>query len=56
MTLDELAKSIMDQKIVGLQVDFESEIITIELENFDLDITGDGLGMKLYPLDKPKLN
>ena len=56
MDLNELAKRIVGQELVGLQVDGETETITFEFEDCDIDIGGDGLSMKLYDLNKPKLN
>ena len=56
MDLNDLADRIVGQQLVGLQVDFETETITLEFSNCDLDITGDGLGMKLFELQKPRLN
>lgn len=56
MDLGELANRIIGQELVGLQVDAESEIITFEFEDCDIDISGDGLTMKLFDLQKPRLN
>ena len=56
MDLNDLANRIVGQELVGFEVDFETETITLQFSNCDLDITGDGLGMKLFELNKPKLN
>jgi hypothetical protein len=52
----QIADKIIGQTIVGLRIDYETEIITIELNNGDIDFSGDGLSMKVFDLDKPKLN
>ena len=51
-----IAEKIIGQTIVGLVIDYETETITIELENGDIDINGDGLTMQVFDLQKPKLN
>lgn len=56
MDLNDLADRIVGKELIGLQVDGETETITLEFDDYDVDITGDGLGMKLYELQKPRLN
>lgn len=56
MDLNDLADRIVGKELIGLQVDGETETITLEFDDYDVDITGDGLGMKLFELQKPRLN
>lgn len=52
----QIADKIIGQSIVGLRIDYETEIITIELSNGDIDFSGDGLSMKVFDLNRPTLN
>ena len=56
MEPQELAEKIIGQTIVGLQINYETETITLELNNADIDFEGDGLSMKVFDLNTPKLN
>jgi hypothetical protein len=56
MTLEELAERIIGQEIVGMAFDHESETLTLELTNCDVDINGEEIDIKLFPLQKSSMN
>lgn len=56
MTLDEFSKLVIGKEVVGIMVDFESERITIEVEGFDIDISGAALELKLFQVNPAYLN
>ena len=50
----EMAESLIGQRIVGLKIDYDAEIITLELDDYDLDFEGDGLGFIRYEVNREK--
>jgi hypothetical protein len=52
----EMAQTLMGQTIVGIVIDYEQETVTLELSNYDLEFSGDGLSMKCFDLNKPLMN
>lgn len=50
----EMAESLIGQRIVGLKIDYDAEIITLELDDYDLDFKGDGLGFIRYEVNREK--
>lgn len=52
----EMAEKLLGQHIVGVEINYDDETITLELTNNDLEFSGDGLSMKCYDLDQVRLN
>lgn len=53
---EEVANKIIGQTVVGLRIDYDTETLVIELSEYDVEFTGDGMRMEVFNLDGPKLN
>lgn len=48
----QMAETLIGQQIVGVEIDYENETITLQLTNNDLEFEGDGLEIRCYDLEE----
>ncbi len=56
VTPQQMAETLIGQQIVGVEINYDEETITLQLTNNDLEFEGDGLNMRCYDLEKTRLN
>lgn len=56
VTPQEMAETLIGQQIVGVEINYDDETITLQLGNNDLEFSGDDLSMRCYELDTARLN
>ena len=52
VTPQKMAETLIGQQIVGFEIDYENETITLQLTNNDLEFEGDGLSIRCYDLQE----
>lgn len=55
-TPEKLANQIIGQTVTGLMVDYDSEIITIQLGQGEIDFDANNLTMTYYKYENNKMN
>ena len=55
-TPEKLANQLIGQTVVGLMIDYDAEIITLQLSEGDIDFDANTLTMTYYKLENSKLN
>ena len=56
VTPQQMAETLIGQQIVGVEINYDEQTMTLQLTNNDLEFEGDGLSMRCYDLDKVRLN
>lgn len=56
VTPKEMAETIIGQQIVGVEINYDDETITLQLSNNDLEFSGEDISMRCYELDAVRLN
>ena len=56
VTPQEMADTLIGQQIVGVEINYDDETITLQLGNNDLEFSGDDLSMKCYDLETVRIN
>lgn len=52
----QMADKIIGQSIIGFAINFDTQTITLQLDNAEIDFEGDDLSMRVFDLEKPRLN
>lgn len=56
VTPQQMAETLIGQQIVGIEINYENETITLQLSNNDLEFEGDGMSMRCYDLEGGRVN
>ena len=56
VTPQQMEETLIGQQIVGVEINYDEQTMTLQLTNNDLEFEGDGLSVRCYDLEGNRLN